>query len=161
MRNIVVAQPLPAGAGLRERGKSARRARICAAADRIFRAKGYDQATLREIAAAAQVGAGTIFSYVRDKRELLMMVVNDELGAVTENAFRGVPRAVPLLEQLLHVFRPRLIFWARDPDLARHALHETSGDPHTRETGRFGLGRDRIIEQIAELIRPHQAAGTI
>jgi AcrR family transcriptional regulator len=155
-----VSPDAPIGTGLRERKKSERRARITAAASRIFREKGYEDATLREIAASADVGTGTIFSYARDKRELLMLVINDELSAVADEAFRTVPDA-PLLDQLLHVFTPRLTFWARDPNIARHALHESSGDPHNAETSRFGSGRSVFLNQLISIVQPHQAAGDI
>jgi AcrR family transcriptional regulator len=157
----LVPDPHPPRAGLRERKKSERRARIAAAASHIFRAKGYDAATLREIAASADVGTGTLFSYARDKRELLMMAVNDELGALTENAFRTVPPEAALHDQLLHVFGPRLEYWARDPELARHALHMTSGAPYDSETGRFVAARAGMTGLLIALLAPHQSAGVI
>jgi AcrR family transcriptional regulator len=153
--------PLPGTLGLRERKKSERRARIVAAAGQIFRAKGYDDATLREIALAADVGTGTLFSYARDKRELLMMAVNDELADLTQAAFRSVDPDAPLLEQLLHVFAPRLEYWGRDPDLARHALHMTAGEAYDSETGRFVAARQGMLEQLTSLLAPQQTAGAI
>jgi AcrR family transcriptional regulator len=158
-KNVTAAPPLPLGA--RERGKNARRARIAAAAGRIFREKGYEDATLREIAAQAGVGTGTIFSYARDKRELLLLALNDELEALTDRSFATVPRGAPLLDQLMHVFMPRLKFWARDPELARNALHYTAGDARDAETSSFAAGRNRMIERLAGLLEPHRAAGRI
>jgi AcrR family transcriptional regulator len=48
-----------------------------AAAATVFRQKGYDRATTREIAAAADVSEGTIYNYFRSKNELLMGIVRD------------------------------------------------------------------------------------
>lgn len=112
-------------AGLRERQKTERRRRIEAAARAVFREKGYDVATTREIAARAEVSIGTLFAYAADKRELLTMVYRDELRELTETTFASVPVGAPVLEQLLHVLEPRYVYWSADPALARHAVRET------------------------------------
>lgn len=112
-------------AGLRERQKTERRRRIEAAARAVFREKGYDAATTREIAARAEVSIGTLFAYAADKRELLTMVYRDELRELTETTFASVPPRAPVLEQLLHVLEPRYVYWSADPALARHAVRET------------------------------------
>ena len=81
--------------GLRERQKTERRRRIEAAAREVFREKGYDAATTREIAARAEVSIGTLFAYAADKRELLTMVYRDELHELTETTFASVPAQAP------------------------------------------------------------------
>src|SRR5664280_1854457 len=98
-------------AGLRERQKTERRRRIEAAARAVFREKGYDAATTREIAARAEVSIGTLFAYAADKRELLTMVYRDELHELTETTFASVPAAAPVLDQLVHVLEPRYAYW--------------------------------------------------
>lgn len=112
-------------AGLRERQKTERRRRIEAAARAVFREKGYDAATTREIAARAEVSIGTLFAYAADKRELLTMVYRDELHELTETTFASVGAGAPVLEQLMHVLEPRFAYWNADPQLARHAVRET------------------------------------
>ena len=111
--------------GLRERQKAERRRRIEAAARDVFREKGYDAATTREIAARAEVSIGTLFAYAADKRELLTMVYRDELHELTETTFASVPATASLLDQLIHVLAPRYEYWNADPQLARHAVRET------------------------------------
>jgi AcrR family transcriptional regulator len=111
--------------GLRERQKLERRRRIEAAARDVFREKGYDAATTREIAARAEVSIGTLFAYAADKRELLTMVYRDELQELTETTFAAVPAEAPVLDQLIHVLAPRFAYWNADPALARHAVRET------------------------------------
>ena len=59
---------------VRERGKIERRQRVRQAALEMFTEKGYDSTTTKEIAERAQVGAGTVFVYARDKRELLFQI---------------------------------------------------------------------------------------
>jgi AcrR family transcriptional regulator len=152
--------------GLRERNKVERRRRIEQAARAVFQEKGFEGATVREIAARAEVGVGTLFSYSRDKRDLLMMVYNEGLEAITEEAFGSLPRDANLRTTLLHVFRPRYEFWGRDPDLSRHAVQESfallTESPDTRtETSRFVARRDRMMSGLAAIVEAKQLAGEV
>ena len=108
--------------GLRERQKAERRQRIEAAARDVFREKGYEAATTREIAERAGVSIGTLFAYAADKHALLLMVYHDDLHELTEATFETVRLDVPLLEQVMHVLTPRYAYWNADPNLARRAL---------------------------------------
>ena len=75
----------PAKLGLRERGKLEKRRRIRQAARDVFLEKGYDDATTREIAERADVAIGTLFVYAKDKRDLLMMIINDDLDQLNQS----------------------------------------------------------------------------
>src|SRR5438128_2727154 len=93
-----------AGPGLRERNKLDKRQRIRAAAGELFTKLGYGAATLRQIAKRAHVGLGTLFNYADDKRDLVFLIFNDELEALTDAAL-AAPRAdEPLIDQLMAVF---------------------------------------------------------
>src|SRR5215469_15996528 len=67
---------------LRERNKAAKLAKISRVARRFFIRRGYDDTTLRAIAAQAGVGLGTLFSYASDKRDLLFLIINDDIEAM-------------------------------------------------------------------------------
>lgn len=66
----------PAAPGRRERNKQEKLDRIVAAAGALFAERGVDEVTTQEVAAAADIGAGTLFFYARTKGELLLMVQN-------------------------------------------------------------------------------------
>src|SRR5579872_6734885 len=85
---------LPSELGLREQNKLEKRQRIREAARELFSKRGYDSATLRQIARRAHVGLGTLFNYAQDKRDLVFLVFNEELAAVTTEALNAarVPR---------------------------------------------------------------------
>ena len=80
----------PAAPGRRERNKQEKLDRIIAAAGALFAERGVDEVTTQEVAAAADIGAGTLFFYARTKGELLLMVQNalyaDALDAGREAA---------------------------------------------------------------------------
>jgi AcrR family transcriptional regulator len=149
---------------LRERNKTERRRRVLEAARAVFLEHGYDAATTREIAARAGVAVGTVFVYARDKRDLLMTIVNDDLEAVTEASFAGLNGAEPFLEKLIALFEPRYRYWVRDPELSTFALHETASarvKDVPSETERFYRRRHRMIDKIAELVAIEQRAGRL
>lgn len=77
-------------ASLRERKKLDKRARIMAAASELFAEHGYDAVTTAAIAAAAQVGVGTLFRYAGSKSELLVAVMNER---VAEGVAAGIDEA--------------------------------------------------------------------
>ena len=154
--------------GQRERGKREKRRRIGDAARRVFIEKGFDAATTREIALEADVSVGTVFVYARDKRELLLMIVNDELDAVTEHCQRAwVERPGPLLDRLCGFFGERYRYWASEPVLARPVLEQTSELPgHDGGSGdigaqmlRFRARRAVVHTQLSTIVLQAQAAG--
>lgn len=152
----------PVPLSLRERSKRERLKRIKEAARLIFREKGFEAATTREIAALADVGTGTLFVYARDKRKLLELVFRDQLATLTENTFAALPLDLPVLEQLIYIFRPRYAFWGDDPRLSRHAVRETLETRYAREENRQEpLAVPALHEHIAALVTRNQAAGKI
>jgi len=141
----------PPGDGLRERNKRDKRARILAAARALFSENGFDATTTREIAERAGVGVGTLFSYARDKRELMYLVFREELEGTRAKAFENVPQEASLVDQLMHVFGHFFDAYDRDRALAldflRQRFHvfldaEQAGEEMTGVTLSFfdGLG---------------------
>src|SRR5471030_1303782 len=85
-------KPLAAAAlGRREQNKLEKRGRIIAAARELFTHKGFEATTSQEIADAAGVAGGTIFTYAKTKDDLLILVFHDEMLAVVERAYAAAP----------------------------------------------------------------------
>lgn len=85
----------PAVPGRRERNKQEKLNRILAAASTLFAERGVDDVTTQEVAAAADIGAGTLFFYARTKGELLLMVQN----ALYADALQEGRRAAAALDE--------------------------------------------------------------
>jgi len=80
--------------GLRERQKADRTRRILEAASTLFRAQGYDAVRIEDIAAAAEVSAGTCYNYFSTKGDLLLAIVSMEVEEVVD-AGRALVDAPP------------------------------------------------------------------
>lgn len=145
--------------GLRERNKREKRTRILEAARDLFSEKGFEAATTREIAARAGVGAGTLFTYARDKRELMYLVFREQIEATQERAFADVPAGRPLVDQLMHVFGHYFDAYDADRGLALDFLRQRfhvfldagdAGEEMTSVTLSFLDGLGRLIEDARD-----------
>ena len=77
----------------KERERRSRREAMLEAAQAVFAERGYQEATLEEIAERAEFGKGTLYNYFEDgKEELLFAVlahIYDELEAMTEDLLQS------------------------------------------------------------------------
>jgi AcrR family transcriptional regulator len=147
--------------GLREQKKLETRERIRAAAADLFTRHGYGAATMRGIAQRAHVGLGTLFNYAEDKRDLVFLIFNEELNAVTDVALAAPRPDQPLVEQLLAVFRVHYKWLATKPALARILLQELTFYSSGKQAATFLGIRKRLIDGIEALVRAAQRARRI
>src|SRR5271156_5101756 len=95
---------MPSGnPGRIERSKRDKLDRIKRAARTLFARKGFEATTTREIAEAADVGAGTVFLHAGSKQDLLVMIFREEAGRAIDAAFETMTER-RLIDQLLRVF---------------------------------------------------------
>jgi AcrR family transcriptional regulator len=147
--------------GLRERNKRDKLNRIKAAARKLFVARGFDEATLREIAAHAGVGLGTVFLYAANKRDLLFLIANEGLEEVAAAGETAVRPAAPLLDNLLAVFRHHYAFFAREPALSRLVLREMTFYETGEQARAFQKTRDTVIALLGKTVSLAMAEGHI
>ena len=74
----------------RERERDAHRRDILDAAERVFAARGYDDATVEAIAREAEFAAGTIYNFFAGKEELFLAVADRILDDMIERFGREV-----------------------------------------------------------------------
>jgi AcrR family transcriptional regulator len=141
---------------LREQKKLQTRERIRAAAAELFTRHGYGAATMRQIAKRAHVGLGTLFNYAEDKRDLVFLIFNEELNAVTDVALAAPRAGQPLAEQLMAVFREHYRWLATKPALARILLQELTFYSSGKQAATFHGIRQRLIHGIEALVRAAQ-----
>jgi len=110
---------------LRQRQKEQARQLIRDTAYALFEEKGFHESTMRELAARAGVGLGTIFRYYPDKASLLFAAFTEDMEAVLDEAFASLPTGVRLRAQLLHLVRGIFEFYAARPELSRTLIKES------------------------------------
>lgn len=151
----------PREPGQRERNKIDKLRRIKDAARDLFVSKGFDDTTIREIAARAEVGLGTVFVYAANKRDLLFLIANDGLEDVARMAEACVSQTAPMLENLLEVCRHHYEFFARQPELSRLVLREMTFYGAGAQAAPFQRTREALIDLIGEIVRLAAAQKTI
>jgi AcrR family transcriptional regulator len=108
----------------RERLKREREDSILDAAAEVFASKGFHQATIREIALAADVADGTIYNYFADKADLLIGIMArlaevERLPDELSHALKGDPRGF-----FVEAFRHRLARMTEGQQMLRAILPE-------------------------------------
>jgi AcrR family transcriptional regulator len=147
---------LPSEIGLREQNKLDKRQRIRAAARELFSKHGYDSATLRQIARRAHVGLGTLFNYAKDKRDLVFLIFNEELAAVTDQALRAAESHHDLLDQLMDIYKPHYAYFSKHPALSRILLKELTFYSEGKQAAAFQEIRGCLISGIEKAVRTAQ-----
>lgn len=127
--------------GRREQNKLEKRARIIAAARALFKHKGYDATTTQEIAEAAGVASGTIFTYANTKEDLVILVFHEEMLSVIQDATAKARAGTNLRDQLIAFFDVMVDYHERDLTLSRTLL---------RQLGYVSTGDQRAL--VSELM---------
>ncbi|MBL7249418.1 TetR/AcrR family transcriptional regulator [Alloalcanivorax sp. C16-2] len=84
------------------------RGRLLSAAAQLFRAKGFDRTTVRDIAAAVGIQSGSIFHHFKTKEDILYAVMEEVIRFNTERLRQAVAAADTPLEQLRNLVRAEL-----------------------------------------------------
>ncbi|WP_419923005.1 TetR/AcrR family transcriptional regulator [Candidatus Poriferisodalis sp.] len=121
--------------GKRERNKIDKRRRIVAAATALFQEKGFEHTTTAEIAAAAGIGAGTLYLYVESKEELLVSAFVNVAGDAWTGAFDLVDPAAHVVDQIMTLLVHVTEHHESDRRLARSFFKEL---PYVSASGRAG-----------------------
>lgn len=121
--------PLPR----RERERLTRRNEIMAAARAVFARKGFNVATLDDVADLAEFGKGTLYNYFPNKEALFISVLEDTFETVITIAQRAFSSDLAFSDQVLQFLRDELTFFFGDLEsvqlVTREAQHLRGGNP--------------------------------
>ncbi len=147
------------GVGRAEK-KLDKRQRIRAAAWELFTSIGFEETRTKEVAERAGIATGTLFLYAPDKTDLLCLVMHDRLVDAVDRAFLTLPRALPLVEQLLHVFRMLFAMYGEHPKVGSAFIRivQTADGPNGREVGAMTFG---FLHRLAGLVQDAIARGEV
>jgi AcrR family transcriptional regulator len=114
---------------MRTNGASGRRQQILDAAAAIFTEKGFQRATMRELAARSGVATGTIYNHFDDKEALLRALMH----RLNESEERSADLAAAASEPAAYL-RQRLSVAAAELPALRVVLSEALVDPSFRKS---------------------------
>ena len=153
----------------KERVTGERKRQILDAALAVFSDKGYAEATVPDIAEAAGIAVGSIYNYYESKRDLLVSVIESEIGAAVlgampphlleagdyvatleylirdrlDVAFKGANRLMPLMAEI-----------QRDEELRRLYTMQVvaPGTRFVQEHLRLGAARGELREVNTDVV---------
>ena len=168
-------KPLPTGN--RARSKERNRQKILDSAIQLFRERGFEAATLRDIAREAGLSTGALFANFSDKNEIFLTVVEEENARVIRVMREAHDEALPLTDrlrqQMMRAYETaqinaRLILsafvmkWSHDAtstnevgkmsDLVRYALRDTLKAAQERKELPASVKLDDAAEILEDLL---------
>lgn len=146
-------------AGIRDQKKKETRQSIMDAAIRLFGEQGYEGTSIEDLAAAANIGKGTIYGYFATKQEIFQAFCDEEI----ESSFRAVRESVDpdasLLQQLVALFMFQFRFVTENREFGRHLLREVAFPKEVSEKALEHV--QRYIDALEELLERAKEKGQI
>jgi AcrR family transcriptional regulator len=144
--------------GLRELKKNQTRRLIAATANSLFRARGFDEVTVDEIAAAAQVSKKTVFNHFPTKEDLVFYRAEDR-EAMSLAAVRDRPEGISILDSFreLCLAQTRFIPGMRQDLTQPRAFYDlVSANPSLQR--KMHEVNERIVRTLAEAMTAEAGA---
>ncbi len=155
-------EPLAAAAlGRREQNKLEKRGRIIAAARALFTHKGFEATTSQEIADAAGVAGGTIFTYAKTKDDLLILVFHAEMMEIVERAYDAARGADGMLDQAAAFFQTLVAYHERDLPLAHALMRQLGYVGSAEQRSLVSELMTRLLGRLAQLVQSAKDGGEV
>jgi AcrR family transcriptional regulator len=100
LQALIIREERPLPVGSRAQSKERNRQKILESAMTLFRERGYEAATLRDIARGAGLSTGALFANFTDKTEIFLTVIEEENARVIQTMIDAHDPSLPLIERL-------------------------------------------------------------
>jgi AcrR family transcriptional regulator len=151
--------PVPMGKR-RQKQKARTREIILESTRTLLEKKGYDNTTIRAVAAHAEIGLGTIYKHFSNKRALFTAAFSGDLQTLFDKALASIPAGQTFKSQFLQIARQFYTYYTSRPALTKVYL-----------TNLFLMARDELAlinafddafaEKINGLVEQAQKRGEI
>jgi AcrR family transcriptional regulator len=131
--------------------KQQTRAKVLAAARRLFSEQGYEGATIRDIAAAAGMSTGAVFANFTDKSDLFREIMVHDMDLLGSQMREAAARGRTVEDALLKIFAAGYAFYKSQMPLARAAFSvswSTDDGQALRNMAPVQVMQDAILEQL-------------
>ena len=91
---------------------------------KLLRAKGFDALTTQEVALEAGIPPGTLFGYISNKTDLLIIALVHEAMEFVATIPSRIPAAGSCKDRVMFVFEEMAVYHGRDVEITRHFLRE-------------------------------------
>jgi len=143
---------MPKGIPLTTEHLERRRQEIFSASVHLFLVKGFQETSMREIAAAAGMGKSTIYDYFKTKDEILLSLIEDDVDDLNRQVRIITDQSLPAVERLQQVMHTYLkyllskkaIFFKLNTEVQRLALQSQQ---------RVQLKRHELQDMLSSLIK--------
>lgn len=139
--------------------KTERRQDILRAARRLFATKGYHDAKIDDIVAAARVAKGTFYLYFRDKRSIFVELV-DTLFKQIDSAILRVDPEGDVAAQIKHNIRAVLAVLLDDPETTQILMSHAAGLDE-EFTAKIQLFYDKVKALLCKSLSDGQRLGIV
>jgi AcrR family transcriptional regulator len=136
--------------------KQQTRAKVLAAARRLFSEQGYEGATIRDIAAEAGMSTGAVFANFSDKSDLFREIMSDDMTALAEAMREAAARGRGLEDALLKMFTAGYAFYKTQLPLARAAFSVSwapQDGPVLRGAAQVQILHELITDQLSQAVQ--------
>jgi len=113
-------------AGIREYKKQQTRQAIMQAAIKLFSEKGFEKTSIEELARAAGIGKGTIYSYFQTKTDILHAFCEDELVCLHQELTGNADKEISLLQQMVAIYMSEFRLITENREFGRLFMQQTA-----------------------------------
>ena len=111
----------------KEREYRTRRAGIITAAEKIFSAKGFNKATMEEIAKESEFAEGTLYKFFKSKTALYVTLIEEKGEELLSCLREQVSRVVSPVEKIKSMVQAEMAFFEKNGDFFRIFTRERNG----------------------------------
>jgi AcrR family transcriptional regulator len=147
--------------GRREQKKAETAERIAMAGRKLLRAKGFDALTTQEVALEAGIPPGTLFGYISNKTDLLIIALVHEAMEFVATIPSRIPAAGSCKDRVMFVFEEMAVYHGRDVEITRHFLRELAITLNKELTERSHALGDAVRDVISAIVAEHQQRGEV
>lgn len=151
----------PVSLSKREAKKIDKVNRIRKAAGDLFSVRGFDDTTMRDIAARAKVALGTLFLYASNKRDLLFLIANNSMEDARSRASRLVSSDNSIIENFMAICLIHFEVFGAQADLFKLVLRELLFYDTGEQGARATKNRAQLIELFAEIVEIADRKGEV
>lgn len=135
--------------------------RILAAAQQAFAEKGFDAASMQDIAQRAGVSKSNVFHHFKSKEELYFAVIGCACGAAREQVFNLLEGEVPFAIRLQRMMTADVEFMLDQPERSNLVLREITNTRPDDASQPAPALLQRNATELVEMVRAAQKAGEI